>query len=240
MSDVKPQRARRTQNVGAFIAVIAVVLGMLLVGYGISSLSAAPEKEPPPGPPPDEAGMMPLDTPNADGPPHGHHGPMGPPPMMFDQEQVDLAIEVLDQVRPETAKWARDMAKEHPDEIGRELARRFPRIAMFLEMRERHPEMFELRLEDMRLNRESAELAETFKRARNQNDTENARQIKADLVVVVTEHFEIRQHIRELELAALERRIERLRDELAEREKMSQRIIDSRLRELIDDAPASW
>lgn len=163
-------------------------------------------------------------------PPSHHHGPR------LTDDQMDLAIEVLEVVDPEYAKKIQDK----PEMARGMMLRRHPRVVRFVMMSERDPEMFGLRLEDMKLNRVSIELAAAYRKAKLAGDEEELNELRGKLSNVVKEHFELREEIRAHELKLLEARIDRLRAELEERRENARKIIRERTAELTGDLSDQW
>lgn len=155
-------------------------------------------------------------------------------------EQIDQVIMILEKVRPEEAPKVRALREREGADAGKAVARQYPRMVMFLEMRQRAPEMFDLRLDDLELNRLSRELADAYRTARDAGRLDEAQAAKEKLLANVKKHFVIREQIRERELAMLEQRIADLRNELAERKKLEQQIIADRVRELTGEDETQW
>ena len=178
-----------------------------------------------------------------DRPDDGHHGDKpGPDDRRgFDRrpltdEQIDAAVEIVRRMHP---KWAEEIDRamdEHPERV-RQMISRNPRLRYMLELRERNPELFELRIEDARLSREQHELSRDLRAAREEGDEAEADQLHGRLVEVVTEHFDIRQRIREIELKQLEARLDELRHELEERTEQRDKLIDERVAQIVEHGP---
>lgn len=148
-------------------------------------------------------------------------------------EQIEAAVDMVRRMHP---KWAEEIERamdEHPERVKQMISRN-PRLRYMLELRERHPELFELRVEDARLSREQYELAHNMRAAREAGEEAEADELQGRLVEVVTEHFDIRQRIRQIELKQLEARLEQLRHELEERTDSRDRLIDERVAQLAE------
>lgn len=208
----------------------------------------SPRHDGPPGPPPRHE--IDHDGHSKPPPPHdemGEHGPpdhgrdrdrRGGPPRPLTPEEVDVALDIMARIDPETAEDLRLRHEENPRLVGRALVERFPRIRMFLKLREFDPDMFELRVEDIRLARLTMATAEEYREARADGDAEAIDAIEARLLELLAERFELRQRIREREIADLEERLAMLREQLeeqadrkdAEIEKQFERITEPRTR----------
>ena len=96
-------------------------------------------------------------------------------------------------------------------------------------MKETDPEMFELIQADMRLDQQTRDEAEEYRRAKP-SDKEA---IKAKLAKSVQEHYDVRQKRRELELRRLEEQLTRLRDSVKKRVDEKDVMIKQRMSQLL-------
>ena len=103
---------------------------------------------------------------------------------------------------------------------------------MRVRMREADPEMFELEQNDDRLDRESHELAEQYRRAPEGPARD---ELRAKLKDTVSRHYKARQERRQLEVKRLEAQLERLRSTLEKRSKDSDAIIEHRISQLLGE-----
>ncbi|MDX1947992.1 MAG: hypothetical protein SFU86_21515 [Pirellulaceae bacterium] len=95
------------------------------------------------------------------------------------------------------------------------------------------PEMYALLAEDMKLERETQELARKYREAK----AEDREKLKTELGVKINQHFDSRQKRRELQLTRLEVELKRLREAIASRNQSRDEVIKKRLGELIGPAP---
>jgi hypothetical protein len=93
------------------------------------------------------------------------------------------------------------------------------------------PEMYQLLVEDNRLDREAIALA---RRVREANSTDREK-LRADLAVVVNKHFDVRQQRRELSLKRMEEELKRLREAIESRSKGREVVVQKRITELVGD-----
>jgi len=91
------------------------------------------------------------------------------------------------------------------------------------------PEMYQLLVEDNRLDREASAVA---RRVREAKSTDREK-LRADLAVVVNKHFDVRQQRRELSLKRMEEELRRLREAMESRAKGRDEIVQKRLTELV-------
>lgn len=104
-------------------------------------------------------------------------------------------------------------------------------------MRAADPEMFELEQNDQRLDRESHELAEQYRRAPEGPARE---EVRGKLRETVAKHFKARQERRELEVKRLQAQLERLRGALEKRSKEADAIIERRMSQLLGEEDSGF
>ena len=156
------------------------------------------------------------------------------------EEQVGQAIQVLQQIDPEAAAYVEQIREEAPLRVAWALERRFPQIVDFLSLKQRDPAMYELRIEDLRLAHESRRLARRIGMAKEAGKDDEAERLTDQLAETLEHHFDIRQQIRERELADLEARVERLREQLEQRADNRDDLIEQRLQQLTTGEAADW
>lgn len=99
------------------------------------------------------------------------------------------------------------------------------------ELKELDPEMYELEKSDREMERQTFELSEQYGRA----PQDKRRALQEQMVKVVTEHFEVRQSLRELHLKRLSEELEKLRASIERRNDVRDQIIGKRVSELIGE-----
>jgi hypothetical protein len=99
----------------------------------------------------------------------------------------------------------------------------------FGQMKEDDPEMFELMQADMKLDQQTREQAEEYRRAK----PSEREAIKTKLAKLVEEHYDVRQKRRELELRRLEEQLTRLRDSVKKRVDEKEVMIKQRVSQLV-------
>ncbi|MBL8760679.1 MAG: hypothetical protein JNL50_05185 [Phycisphaerae bacterium] len=175
------------------------------------------------GPKADRPGEPPL--PGRDGSPGspGSPGPRGD--RKLSPEDHERMLRFLDEHMPRIAGRLRDALKENPTVAETLLARLGPKLRELEATQRSQPEMFELKLRDLRATLSLQEAFRSWKgtlRDKPDADRQKARESIAELV---REQFEARLAIREQELAMLEKRIDSVRKELEDmRAKRDQRV----------------
>lgn len=168
--------------------------------------------------------------PDGEGPGGGDDEPVLTP------RQTEEVLEVLREYDPELAQRLEAWRQRSPERVGEVLRPQLSNLWQLVYLRRNNPEMFRLRVQDYRLSRATTELGRALREAREANDEERARQLRAELEDRVRQHFKLRQEIREFELAQLEKRIEELRQQIEKRRGQGEQLIQERVRELIGES----
>jgi hypothetical protein len=177
-------------------------------------------------------------APNGPGGPGGSGGPGGPGggPRDNDElsaEQIDEALIVLRDFRPEMAARIEEWRKDDPNRVGRMIAHQLPGIRRLIEARRTDPEGYRLRLRDMQLERQTRQLANQLAEARRNGESDRAEELTRSLRNQVVEHFEVRQQMRERAVVMLEQRIKELREQLQTRAQSRDALIDEQVKRLM-------
>lgn len=198
------------------------------------------------GPPPDQPGDRPpppREARDGEGPreddkrPHGRWGHDEP----MDAQQIREALEVLKKIDPDKAERLQKAINENPEQVRDVLQKNFPYLGRFMAWRRYDPEGFDLRIEDLALSRQTHECAKRLRTALDAGDDELAALEQIQLHELVTEHFDIRQQIRQHDLAKLQEKIAELLEQLEERANNRDDFIEDRVEELINgDQEDRW
>lgn len=98
-------------------------------------------------------------------------------------------------------------------------------------LRQRDPKMADLVEKDIKLERASMELAEQFRRA----GPDRQEEIRRELTELVTQHFDVRQQRRELEIERFKEQLERLQASLKRRAESKETVIRQRVAQLLGE-----
>jgi hypothetical protein len=180
-------------------------------------------------------GAMNPDSPDSPAGPGAGGAPAGPA-RDFDEitpEQIDEALIVLRDFRPEMAARVEEWRKDDPTRVGRMIAHQLPGIRRLIEARRTDPEGYKLRLRDMQLERQTRQLANQLAEARRNGESDRAEDLTRSLRNQVVEHFEVRQQMRERAVVMLEQRIKELREQLQTRAQSRDALIDDQLKRLM-------
>ena len=167
--------------------------------------------------------------------------PQRPPQRDLTPDEVEERMRILREIHPQLAERIARMKEERPERVGRMLGQHWPRIENFIRMKEHDPKGFELRVHDMKLTRQSHELSRRMRRPDSDPATEKKEEIRHELRELVATHFEVRQKLKEHELAKLETRIEELRGQLRKRATNKEQIIEDHFKKLSGQSDAdAW
>jgi hypothetical protein len=127
----------------------------------------------------------------------------------------------------------RDVLRDHPEDGARWLGRSAARIRAILE--ERDDQLRELRIREYRIGRQAIEAARSLGDALaaqppNAGAAESAR---TDLSRVLGEQFDIRLKLHEREIAVLDERIRRLKEDLARQQGQRDKYVHDRTEEIL-------
>ena len=169
------------------------------------------------------------------GPPH--EGPpeddrRGRRQPMTDAE-VESARQIIAELYPELAARMDALYEESPDKLRRTIEKRFSRVRFLVKLQERNPAMFELRMSDIRLGRETHALAQRVKQAHLDDDKKTYKALYAELEDKLAAHFDVKQRVRQAELDLLRQRVEELEADLEDRDDERDDLIEQRLNELV-------
>ena len=120
-----------------------------------------------------------------------------------------------------------------PEQVRQAINKLGPRLRFMVFSKVMDPEGFELKAAEQRLQLQAAEIAQRIKQL--SSDPAQAQRLKDDLKPVLEQHYEARVKMMEHELMSLERRLQRLREELANQRTTKDKIIDERMAHLLSD-----
>ena len=205
----------------------------LAAGLGVAGVALA---QPYGGGPPD--GPPPRDAFDGPGPDDRHRGR----PERPDREEMMAVLRDIDPALAE--RVAERGGRHHADGDRPERGHRgddglrelFPQVARLTFLRERDPALYDLRVRDIRLERDTEALVAEARRVRGDASIDDAEDriedLHEELEEKVEAHFELRQEIRAAELERMEERLERLKEDLDRREGDKDELIAQRIAEL--------
>jgi septum formation topological specificity factor MinE len=174
----------------------------------------------------DPFGKLPFGTPGMERDGAGR-GP-GPKQPLTD-EQIKQTVDVLVEIQPELGRQLEALGQKDPEQLRQQVAKLSPRLKWLVYQKSHDPEGYAVRVEEQRLQLQAADLAHKIREA----DPKMAAQLKSELHSVLEKHFEARNKVVEHELISLEKRIQRLRDDLKMQRDQKDQIIDERMEQLL-------
>jgi len=157
-------------------------------------------------------------------------------------EDIEIALQVLAEFRPDTAEELRELAKQDPQAAAERIARAFPRIREFIQMKHEEPRRFDLHLQSMRTMREAWPLYRAYHEARRENNEQKMAEIRGQLREHVATMFDIRLELRRLEIEQLRKQLQELEEGVKELEDPERRreLVDQKLNEDLNPDRDRW
>ena len=147
------------------------------------------------------------------------------------EEQEQVEVERGGGVRRQRVRRVIErMPGEHPDEMEREMRRRFMRERELEEMRRHDPDKYELIMQIEELEGISNELGEKY---RQTEDSEVKEVLKDQLAGILDQLFDLKVELEELDQKRLAQEAKKLRERIEKRRKHKEEIIQLRLVDLL-------
>jgi hypothetical protein len=153
-------------------------------------------------------------------------------PKTMTSEQIDEVLGILREVRPDRAQQFEALRKENPEAMAEMIRDHLPRLMELGYLKRNDPEMFKLRIDDIKLNRATEDLAMQYRQAKEAGDEKKLTSLKTQILAKLAEHYNIRQKIRERDLAKLEKQIAELKTKIEAGKKSRDEMIQQRMEEL--------
>ncbi len=140
----------------ALLLLAAITMVGLMTLARAGDEPAAPSPQPPP----------PADRTWGDGPPPHHDGMRGDGPQgELTPQQIEETIEVMRDMTPWLADKLEEARKDNPQRVEAVIRRFFPRYREFMDLKRHDPDLYELRIKEIRLDMESRKLAWRIRQA---------------------------------------------------------------------------
>ncbi len=153
------------------------------------------------------------------------------PAKSVSQTQVQKIMEFLKQTQPNVYRKALILRRSDPKKFHSLICAAAPNFRRLEFMQKYDPKLFTYTLRDLRLTHESYWIAWQLKK--KHLDKKQAASLHGQLMVVVTEQFNLRQKIREHIIHHLLQRVAQIKAQLAQRNKARESIISDRIHALI-------
>lgn len=149
----------------------------------------------------------------------------------------DRALQILAELDPESAKRLTELRERDPAAFQRDFARFGRRLIGLMELEKRQPELFKVRLRELRLEVEERKLAEKIRQLREQNKVGEADALVPQLREKVKEHQGCRIQARGWELVLLDQHIKAMREQLQKDTENFDASIEPRVQMLLKGEP---
>lgn len=161
---------------------------------------------------------------------------VGPIPDLTDELLTEVMAVIADLDEPLHARLSTAMER-NPEAVRSRLQADLPRWMTAVELKRNDPELYQINVRDRRLAQETGRLVGEFHAARRAGDTDKVDALRARIETLVADHFDVRQKLRERDLAQLQQRLEFLRAQVQQRRERRQEVIRQHLQQLFG-APA--
>lgn len=131
-------------------------------------------------------------------------------------EQIEQVIEVAREVFPDWASRLEELRSADPEAIDRALANNARRLFALAMLRDRNPELYAMKVEELRNQMELRRLSEKLREAAAAGKADEAAGIRKQIRILATRHVDLGLRTRAMELSAMDEAIRRMRIELEE------------------------
>ncbi len=145
-------------------------------------------------------------------------------------EMIDRIIEVARDVSPELAKQIEERRDSSPEEMSQAIKQNARRLFALAIVKQRNPELYQIRVEDLRLQLELRTLGEQYRAAETAGDQSKVQVLGSQIAAKARSQVEIDLRARAAELVALDQQLTTMREEL----RAEQLETDARTAERID------
>lgn len=156
-------------------------------------------------------------------------------------EEMQEVLELLKEQDPQLAERLEAMRQSDPQRAQQMLRPHVPGLMRLVYLKRTDPEHFRLRMQDIKLERQSRELAQQIRALSSgpQSSEQQVNRLRGELAVVLDQQFEVRQQLQEKMVQELQQRLERLRQEVEQRKGQKDQLIEQRLEDLLkrDEGP---
>lgn len=148
------------------------------------------------------------------------------------QEQMGQLIGVVTDVSPEWGALLKERATTDPEGVKRALLSNGGRFLALAVLRDQNPDLYRLKVDELRKQAETKELVRRYRAANQKGDQAAAQAVYARLESAVRELVDLDLRTRAQELAALDRHVTELKNELHRDTSQRQQRIQQMLEEL--------
>ncbi|MFO0961922.1 MAG: hypothetical protein U0625_03340 [Phycisphaerales bacterium] len=182
---------------------------VVLAGLAWAPPPAAPSPDAPPAH--DTPGAPPADAP---GGARARDGGRWRPEMPLSPEMIDRIIEVARDVSPDLAKEIEERRASAPEEMSQAVRQNARRLFSLAILKQRNPDLYRIRVEDLRLQLELRTLGEKYRAAEQAKNTAQMTDLESQIAAKVRTQVELDLRARAAELVALDQQLKTMREEL--------------------------
>lgn len=157
-------------------------------------------------------------------------GPMSP-------EMAERIIGVARDVSPELAQELAARQQSAPEEMTQSMRQNARRLMAMAVLKERNPDLYAIRVEDLRLQLELRALGERWRTARDAKDDRTAAAIMAQIEAKCRAQADLDLKARAQELVALDAQLKSMRDELVREQARSVERVTERVEAVTSGQP---
>lgn len=155
------------------------------------------------------SGPMRLPRGEGDGPDRGDDRPRRLSP-----QQIELVLETAREVFPEWADRLETLREQDPEGLDRAIAGNARRLFALAMLRERNPDLFKMKVEELRNQMELRRLSARMQELAEAGDQPAIESTREEIRVLAAKHVDLGLRTRAMELAAMDEAIRRMRTEL--------------------------
>ena len=162
-------------------------------------------------------------------------------PEPLELEQIQGALSVLKDLNPQLAKSIESWTERDLEKVSDLLRPQWHLLVNLWFLKKIDPLMYNFRVQDIKLDRESRDLADQFKKAIAADEPSEARVLRVKMAKRAADHFRVRQAMREEEVRRLRERVERMAERLARRKESMAQLVELRVSSLTgEDKDLDW
>lgn len=154
----------------------------------------------------------------------------GRPLVMIGPEMEQAAFRFLETYHPSRADDLKRMKMMQPERYSRMIVDIFQRAERLRMFQKEDPERYELEVRQETLDEKTFSLAQAY---RNAKDEKEKQSLKQQLESTVSEHFDVREQIKESELKRMESDLQRLKERLKQRKANKSEVVKQRVNQLM-------
>jgi hypothetical protein len=129
-------------------------------------------------------------------------------------EQIELVVETAREVFPEWASRIEALREQDPEGLDRAIAGNARRLFALAMLRERNPDLYKMKVEELRNQMELRRLSGLMRELAESGDQAALASTREEIRVLAAKHVDLGLRTRAMELAAMDEAIRRMRTEL--------------------------